>query len=224
MFSKHLWTEWFLDMNHFRIWSRISLRYKLTEWADIIHLPASCCGVSSLLTYLECILFVSPIPTHPLEGLFHLSSLSWSLLWSCQLLRILIEFYSSNYVCWLLLPVYVSVSLACPRSVSISTYTPCVLSTAPCNGCLLSVSWIGVLLCLPGRKGLPWHFMPGQPWSNAIRESACCRTDTTWEEKWRQYCVCFIFVKSCSWANRVRHDTAPLRNSQGIGMLSTQAS
>ena len=56
--------------------------------------------------------------------------------------------------------------------------------------------------------------MPGQPWRNAIRESVCWRTDTTWEEKWRQYYVCFIFVKSCSWANHVRHDTAPLQNSQ----------
>lgn len=51
-------------MNHFKAWRRIRFGYESTEWSDVRHLPASCCGVPIVLIYLECPLFASLIRTH----------------------------------------------------------------------------------------------------------------------------------------------------------------
>lgn len=55
------------DMNPFKVWS-ISFEYESTEWVNVRHLPASCCGVPTFLIYLECSLFAYLIRTHPFKA------------------------------------------------------------------------------------------------------------------------------------------------------------
>lgn len=108
--------------------------------------------------------------------------------------------------------VYVSISLIGPWSVFISSYYPRVLSTALCTQWASITCYLDTYFSyLRGRKVLPPLF---HAWRSALKSSTCLRTDATWEESWRQFCRCFTFVKSCSWASHVRHDTVPHKNPQ----------
>lgn len=129
-------------MNPFKVWSRIGFGYESTEWANVRHLPASCCGVPTFLIYLECTLFAYLIRTHPFRAFSPVTSLTvpslisptpqnaprtWSYWTCCVRLR-------GVALC-------ASISPAGPCSVSVPSHYPYVLSSASCT------QWISLTSC-----------------------------------------------------------------------------
>lgn len=205
-------------MNHFRTWSGISLRYESTEGTDVWDLPPSCCSVPSFLTYLESTLFIPPIPTHPFRA--------FSAVISCTMPSLILPTpQNSCRTLWVFLIVcaafagrcddlfmFLSPSLVRAQCPFHPPILMCGVQHLALSGRPLPVSWIGFLLCLPERRVLPWGFMPGRPWRSAVKWPTCWRTDATWEGGWGQCCVCFTFLKVCSWVGLREYDTAPHKN------------
>lgn len=130
-----------MDMNPFKVWS-ISFGCESTEWANVRHLPASCCGIPTFLIYLECTLFAYLIRTHPFRAFSPVTSFTVP-----SLILPTPQNYPrtlSSWMCCILLrgvALYTSISPAGPCSVSIPSHCPYVLSSAPCT------QWISMTSC-----------------------------------------------------------------------------
>lgn len=177
-------------MNHFKAWRRIRFGYESTEWSDVRHLPASCCGVPIVLIYLECPLFASLIRTHLFRAFPALASftvLSLTLPSPQNSLELyLIGCAAFCREVWLFASV--SVSLAGPCSVFFPSYYPCVWSTAPCiQWVSITCQWIRCPLVLSWEKGPPLRFCA----KKALEE--CCK-------------VVYMLVDGCHMAGKVGGD------------------